>query len=370
MPKLGRTKGFDRKVKSLILKGNSIASVSKLLGCSWGKVNSALCRLEGVGEIKRIPGTRSPVVFEDGCLDNPKYTLASPENENSASTTHPTTRGAGTMDTNGGLIPQSDDMDKKGGILPRKGSENPCPGKLVGAHISGTYTMRIVKAGSMPETIRDINGYTIGWWDREPVKWGAIYYWRGSIRYEGDDIHFKAHQNGKGEFTTFCVTPQRRPVYYKTCTIVGPQEMEKQVALVRQILMDLGWEFDKSALSGVMHYGDINPSLLQYARPTMQNDFKGNPVHADCSHGNPEVEVYGDSPTAQEDIDLLNELPYRIKALEDGLTRLMAVSEKLLEMNNQILMITECQSQSILGLSETVSSVPSGPLTDYMDAYR
>lgn len=273
------------------------------------------------------------------------------------------------MDGNGSFSTQSEGVDKKGTILPRRGSENPNPGKLVGAHISGSYTMPITKVGQMPETIRDPNGFTIGWWDKNPVKWGAILYFRGAIRFEGDDIHFKVHQNSKGEFTTMCVTPQRRPVYYKTCTITGPQEMEKQVALVRQILIDLGWGFGQSSLSGVMHYGDINPALLQYANPAMKTDFEKNPVHADCSHGNPEVEIYGDSPQAQENIDILSELPYRIKALEDGLTRLMAVSERLLEMNSQLLAITECQSQSIMGLSER--SLTMGPASpDYLDAYR
>ena len=55
----------ESKVKALLLKGMSKSAVASKTGYSRSKVDKIVGRLTHYGEIRAIPGTKNPIIYED-----------------------------------------------------------------------------------------------------------------------------------------------------------------------------------------------------------------------------------------------------------------------------------------------------------------
>lgn len=288
-----------KKFKRILLAGNSIASASKELKIGKSTGYSYAQQLEFLGEIRRIPGTKNPLIYEDA--------------------KRPLSGNAGTVESPGndyGVVqyPETAPLSR--------------PDKMVRAHISGAYVVQVETVGDRGGRIADGQGYTIGGWHKTErlVKKTRVH--DGFLYGHHETIKFILYLASEGPKLN--IYPRPRPVYYKTATIEGPKAMENQVLEVCRNLERYGWKFrTRPALAGVMHYGDIDPRLLGIADP--MHDFDGAAVHTDTSPGYPEIEIYDDHETAQRDIVILSELPDRIIQITDALTEttnaLMVISD-------------------------------------------
>lgn len=305
-----------KKFKAYLLSGNSIASASKEMGIGRTTGYTLSKKLEYLGEIRRIPGTVNPIVWEDG--------------------KKPFSGSAGYIEKTEhdyGVV-TSDQY----GLTSR-------PEKFVRAHISGAYVTLVETVGERGGRIVDGEGYTIGGWQKDErlIKRTRVH----------DGFLYGHHEMTKfilylaSEGPKLNIYPRPRQVYYKSATVDGPRAMENQCLEVCRVLERHGWKFaTRPALAGVMHYGDIDPRLLGLADP--MTDFDGDPVHTDTSPGTPEVEIYGDSPTAQRDIVILSELPDRIVQITNTLAEtthaLMQISDGMDYLSKATIQLQQSQT--------------------------
>lgn len=318
-----------KKFKALLIEGHSckrasqIMHVSKTTGYEWAQ------KLEFLGEVRRVPGTLSPILYEDA-----KRGVDSVH----AGTSEKAEPKSGTVN---GVVTPTETATEEYAELSR-------PDKLVRAHISGAYVVKIETVGERPIRLADGQGLTIGGWARQErlVKNTRVH--DGFLYGFHEQIKFKLYLAAAGPKLN--IYPRPRQVYYKSCTIEGPKLMESQALEVCRVLERYGWAFDgRPALAGVMHYGDIDPRLIGLANRQHQDD--NAPVHCDVSNGEPEIEVYADSPTAQRDIDILSTLPERIvsitNALDSNTAALNTISNTMIELTNLSAQLQAIQAQTL-----------------------
>lgn len=303
---------FDRRVHRLICgcTGMTISSIARKFGCGWHTVERSIRRLETSGKIRCVDGCANPRIYENGerPLD-PYNTLGK------------------AID---GGTPQSDTPPMTNGEPKSKDGKFE---KTTRAHITGCYSVGIRRKGKMEKAIRDSDGYTIGYWNLEQKKLNASVYYSGAVSLNQEQIKFNANQNKYGEWTTLSVYPNPRRVYYATATVEAYRVMGEQVELVTKILSDDGWQFDGDPVfKGTMHYGEIAPELLRYAGRSFKEDFENAAIHADHSVPQGELEVYEDpfnKGRTQENINIMYDLPDRIRAIEDAVLGLYKLSKHI-----------------------------------------
>lgn len=318
-----------KKFKALLVEGHSckrasqIMKISKSTGYEWAQ------KLEFVGEIRRVPGTLSPILYEDAKRGvDPVHagTDAKAEPKNGI--------------VNGVVTPTETATEEY--------AELSRPDKLVRAHISGAYVAKVATVGDRPIRLADGQGLTIGGFARQERLVKSTRVHDGFLYGYHEQIKFKLYLAAAGPKLN--IYPRPRQVYYKNCTIEGPKLMESQALEVCRVLERYNWTFDgRPALAGVMHYGDIDPRLMGLANRQHQDD--NAPVHCDTSNGNPEIEVYADSPTAQRDIDILSTLPERIvsitNALDSTTAALNTISNAMLDLTNLSAQLQAVQTQTL-----------------------
>lgn len=318
-----------KKFKALLLEGHSakrasqIMKVSKTTGYEWAQ------KLEFLGEIRRVPETLSPILYEDAKrgVDSVRAGTIQKAEQKSGIVNPVVTRA------------ESDAEEY---------TEMSRPDKLVRAHITGAYVVQVDTVGERPIRLADGQGLTIGGWARQERLVKSTRVHDGFLYGFHEQIKFKLYLAAKGPKLN--IYPRPRQVYYKSCTIEGPKLMESQALEVCRVLERYGWSFDgRPALSGVMHYGDIDPRLIGLANRQHQDD--NAPVHADVSNGEPEIEIYADSPTAQRDIDILSTLPERIvsitNALDSNTAALSTISNTMIELTNLSAQLQAIQAQTL-----------------------
>lgn len=306
---------FDRRVRRLICgcSGMTISSIAKKFGCGWHTVERSIKRLEESGKIKCVDKCASPRIYEDGerPLD-PYRTLAREENPDVANPNSPPM-------TNGKQPTNDSRFDKTTRV-----------------HITGCYSVGIRRKGKMEKAIRDKDGYTIGFWNLEPKKLNASVYYSGAVSLNQEQIKFSAYQTKFGDWTSLSVYPNPRRVYYANATVEAYRVMGEQVEVVTKILAADGWQFDGDPVfKGTIHYGGIAPELLRYAGRSFKEDFDNATVHADHSVPEGELEIYEDpfnKGRTQENINIMYDLPDRIRAMEDAIIGLYKLSRHIVNL--------------------------------------
>ena len=331
-----------KKFKHLLLMGKSIPSVCKIMGIGKSTGYEYATKLEYLGEIRRVPGTLSPVLYEDA--------------------------------KKGGSFELSGQTEKSGtycpGVsldetAPEEQAELSRPDKLVRAHFAGAWVVLVEQVGDRPLRLADGQGYTIGGWAREERLMKGTRIHDGFLYGYHEQIKFKLYLASAGPKLN--IYPRPRQVYYKTATIDGPRALESQCLEVCRVLERYGWKFSaRPALSGVMHYGDIDPRLLGLACKGHQDD--NAPVHSDASGGTPEIEVYSDSPTAQRDIDILSTLPERIVSITAALVAtqdaLSLISDTMAQLSDALVGIQTVQAQTMEAFAKNMASQFATPAFD------
>lgn len=280
----------EQKIKELVLKGYPKKEIASIMGKGERTIYNTIEKLERIGHLIHIPGTRSPKAYEDGI-----------------STLSLKVCGSSGSDEDGRLC-----------IPPREEGLSPhpfvkAPKRTVRVHFAGAFSVGVTVEGNFGR-ISDDRGFTIGGWvDSYVLGDGATTVYRGYIRIDGGEVKFHYYKGTKAR--TMNIYPAERNVYYKHVTKDGESAIAEQVSKVMSVLRKHEWGFDGNASpNGDLHYGNLSPELLPFVDFDAPKDVEK--VFCDRSHGNPEIEVTARNPNAQNDIIELSELPMRLRMME------------------------------------------------------
>lgn len=279
----------EQKIKELVLKGYPRKEIASILGKGERTIYNTIDKLERIGHLVHIPGTRSPKAYEDG-ISAISLNICN----------H-----AGSFE-NGRL--NTPPIETPIPPLPFVTS----PKRTVRVHFAGAFSVGVNVEGRFGR-ISDDRGLTLGGWlDSHELKGGTPVY-HGYIRIDGGQVDFHYYKGKKAK--TLNIYPAERNVYYKHATKDGESAIAEQVSKVMAILRKHGWGFNGNASpNGDLHYGNISSELVPYVNFDAPKEV--DKVFCDRSHGNPEIETTARNPNAQNDIDELAELPMRLRMME------------------------------------------------------
>lgn len=353
---------FDRRVQRIICgtSGATISSIAKKFGCGWHTVERSIKRLEEKGKIRCIDKCASPRIYENGERKLDPY------------------------NTLGGSL--SDEMAKIHSPPMTSGDKTSRDGrfdKTTRAHITGSYTVGILKGGEVKKAIHDKDGFTIACWNIEPKKLNASIYYSGAVLLPSEQIKFNAYQSNDGEWTTLSIYPNPRRIYYANATVEAYRVMGEQAEIVTKILSEDGWKFDgQPVFKGTMHYGDIAPELLRYAGRSFKEDCDRASLHADHSIPEGELEIYEDAfdkQKTQDQINIIFDLPDRLLNMERNLVHLYRLldkqyelSQKNAEINQSLLANIQLQSTLLaeMGIIQGENALKTPYKTDDRTGYQ
>ena len=301
-----------KKTKRLVLAGINRKRLAQELGVSQRTAQAYIQRLVLMGELVDITGhpTSTPRVYDDAKKRVQFCTPPStPENP----------------------------IKKSGGVESTKDSATyPSDSEALRFHCTGAYICMVNILGDHNGRISDDRGLTVGGWS-DPVNCNGSIRQYGTLRLpEGDDLKFTLYLAKAGPKLT--VTPQPRDVYYKTANNEGPRALWTQVYSLINLLVDQhGWVFGDILYKGTNHgavlSGVIDP-LLKYME--LGHDSDNAPYHIDTSTGTPELEVYYDHDGAQDDVNLIFELPKRLEKIQASLVGVCKSVDHLAHITTQL----------------------------------
>lgn len=279
----------EQIIKELILKGTPRKEIARHLGKGTRTIYNTIEKLERIGHLIHIPGTRSPKAYEDGFTTlSLRYCNLAGSDENGTLNTPPIEGGIGPLP----FVTQ--------------------PAKTVRVHFAGAFSVGVTVEGNFGR-ISDDRGFTIGGWFGSHTLKGGTPVRHGYIRIDGGQIDFHYYQGKNAR--TMNVYPAERNVYYKRATTDGESAIAEQVSKALGILNKHGWGFDGNASpNGDLHFGTINEDLIPFVN--FDEPKQTDKVFCDRSHGHPEIETTARNPNAQNDIDCLAELPMRLRMME------------------------------------------------------
>ena len=363
-----RLTATERKVKALLLSGHSAFAIASELGIPKSTVYDLVARLTYLGEIRAVPGTRSPVIYEDpnvdrSCGDNPPTGGWESESGNYG-------RAVENSGPFGMSESQSDTplpaIDLTGIYV---GSR--CPEGYVAAHMSGgiRYT-KVRKVGSF-EPIRGVDGKTCGLWEPEkPTKMNGNRVRVATVHVFGTDMRLQFRQGSKGGLV-FTVNPGRiylDPKRFET------QDEAKSVFLDRALyiaglLRANGWQLTDPQIRGMFDYAIPESPLVAHLVKGV--DAPGD-IFVDTSPGVPEVEMSeSHGLTDWERVQVFANMPSEIiaakrrsdvlEARTDTLARLATAHQTRLDgldaTMDRIIGIQEKQATALINVVEATNSL-------------
>ena len=263
----------ELRVKAALLEGQTMRRASDTLTIKYTTVRGITHRLEYLGEIRRIPTCKSPMLFEDPrALSKERE---SPKNE-----------------TNVGYVPTSSGDDS--GEHDRKETR---------IHLNGSVLFEVLHVGNY-DTIRDKNEYVLGEWTKTVSLKGRTDRY-GEIRVFGDVYRFSHRHGSNGSNTLALWVPEIWAMPGESRTY-GEDTILDRSRHIAALLRLAGWRLSEPEIRGDMHYAHNDPALLRHMDRSRSR--AGAELWADTSHGDPELEV-----GTAEDNDILVELPTIIR---------------------------------------------------------
>ena len=361
-PRLNAT---ERKVKALLLSRHSAHAIASTLGIPKSTVYDYVNRLTHLGEIRAVPGTKSPVIYEDPNIDydNPPTGGWDAESGNYG-------RAVGNDGSSGMSEEQSDPLlphiDLTGIYVGSK-----CPEGYVAAHMSGgiRYT-KVRKIGSF-DPIKDIHGRTCGIWEPEkPTKMNGNRVRVAAIHIFGADMKLQFRQGSKGG-TVFTCNPGR---IYLDPKLFESKEEAKAVFIDRALyiaglLRKNGWQLTDPEIRGMFDYAiPESPIVAHLVKGT---DAPGD-IFVDTSPGVPEAEMSeAHGLTDWEKVQVFANMPSEIIAAKrrsevlesrtDALARLSVSHQERLDgldsTMDRLIGIQEKQATALISVVEATNSL-------------
>ncbi len=271
---------IERQVKGLILQGNSRSAVARQLAITRSRVNKIVGRLVHYGELRAIPGTQSPVIYED-----PNYCRILPPTGVTPEKSSNTTR---LSDSD-----PSDDADARPiqHVLDSTGisTDRECPDGYVEAHLNGGIRFTVDRQGDL-EDIHDRQGLTIGYWStRDNVK-GAQGTFILDLRLWNQVITAQFRIGNAGNMM-FMLYPSRLyldPSKFRNQDEAGDAFIDR-ANYISDLLTEHGWQIHSPQIRGTLEYAIRDHPLMEFL-PQGQVP-PGSDVFIDTSKGVPEVEM-------------------------------------------------------------------------------
>lgn len=284
-----RLRKEESDVKKWLLSGYSATAVSKRTGYSRSRVSKIINRLIHYGEIRRVPGTTNPVIYEEPFPEEtfPLKGEESPGSDNMGSVSDLTgpPEAPEAAEEVPSVVQRTDlKLVRMTGIS----TDKVCPDGYVEAHMTGCINMQVVTVGGF-NVIRDPSGCTAGFWtDPKPMR-GSVAH-GGEVRIFNQTVKWQYREGNKGS-KTFQLFPGRiflDPKQYKS------EEEAKDVFIdratfVASLLARDGWQLRNPQIRGEFEYAIRDHPLVGLM--TKGSIPSGSDIVIDTSKGVPEAEM-------------------------------------------------------------------------------
>ena len=294
----------ESKVKALLLKGMSKSAVASKTGYSRSKVDKIVGRLTHYGEIRAIPGTKNPIIYEDprSVIPFPPTEGTSSENDNTATVSELTDPADNSS---------APDVDISVLRHPGVSLDNVCPDGYVEAHIKGCIRLSLDAVGSF-DTIRDPAGFTIGYWtDPKRIRGSTTY--SGEIRLLGQSITWQYRVGNRGSLT-FDLYPSRifiDPLKFNSHDEVRDIFVDR-ANFIAKLFSGIGWKLTNPQINGRLEYADRDSPLVGLI--TKDQIPPDGDIDIDTSFGVPEAEIK--EPSEFEKVQIWMNTPTEILKLK------------------------------------------------------
>ncbi len=270
----------ERKVKGLILSGHSRHAIASKLGIAKSTVYDIVANLEHYGEIRAIPGTKNPVIYEDPNISTP----LPPKGEESSDSGN----NGRAVQNNGPSGNWKDDLPEVNLTGIHVGKE--CPDGYVIAHMSGGIRFEQVRKIGNFDPIKDVHDQTCGFWEPEkPTNMKGNRVRSAKIHVFGADMKLQFRMGSKGGLV-FTVNPGRIHLDPKR---FDSMEDAKAVFIDRALyiaclLRRNGWQLTGPQIKGLFDYALEKSPVVAHLPKGM--DAPGD-IFVDTSPGEPEAEM-------------------------------------------------------------------------------
>jgi len=291
----------ERIVLSKLIQGRSRYSIARETGYAYSSVNDIVSRLIFYNEIRAVPGTNNPVLYDyvrnvtDSVSPSPKGDVSEKayESISYAKKSH---------------IPTPDELTKKWRV-----------------HLKGYIKMKVVTEGRM-ETIHDGRNIAVAKWVGQGNPNGRKEYEAIFYAY-GRELKFNYRRGNKGT-KTIAFWPQ--DVFLENEEKEqGPEKLIDRAKYIRIFLQKYGWVLEPPEVKGKWHFAINEPKLAEQYKDVAYDDNAESWV--DTSGGSLEVET-----STSENAEILNNLPSKVKGIYAKLSEVDDEETKLRKENKRL----------------------------------
>lgn len=280
----------DMKIKDLLLSGCSRNQVASMLNMPSSSVYSAVKRLEDYDELRWVPGTVSPAIYEDP--KNPRN--QSPKGDcgqklgncggPAAVPSLPNTL-RGPPQTPDGGASDTTDMSSDRPII---SSDRECPFGYAAPHLSGQISMTVEKVGTF-EPLR-LGEKIVGEWRSEWSELNGSKQLMGQIDMFGQLMRFHYRVGNKSGRQFFYFFPERAFVDIDRLPRHKiPEIFRGRAEAVAAVLGRNGWSLKDPVISGEIHLAWPDHPAARFVNRRVHID--GADVVTDNSPGYAELEM-------------------------------------------------------------------------------
>lgn len=308
----------EQRVFNLLSDGMSVSAVARRLKMPYSSTNDITHRLEYYGVIRRVPGTKSPALYEP--TEDSKEVRAetkeqSPKGDCGTEIRYPL-GGATFCPTPSsdsvivGMQPESERLAVLGVY---RGDEPPEGfGRI---HIGGGIYFEIRKVGTF-DPLKDSKGLYIGYWN-QPVRINGAWSTSGAVRVFGQESTFRFQQGDKGK-NSFEYHPAKGiyvdPNHFRDSNDAAALLIRDSV-YVTDVLRQTGWQLTNPVIKGKLHLAWPDHPLIQHVNPNVT--YENGDIVVDCSPGRPEMEMeHIETPEDWKKAQLMAEFPTRFLGME------------------------------------------------------
>lgn len=318
----------ERKVKAMLLSGHSRHAIASKLNMPKSSVYDVVANLEHYGEIRAIPGTKNPVIYEDPNISGNPTNLP-PKGEES-----------GDSGSNGWAVRNNGTSGSWSEGLPEVNftgiSIGPdCPEGYVVAHMSGGIRFTKVRKVGTFDPIKDVHGHTVGIWDPEkPTNMKGNRVRSATVHIFGVDTKVQIRFGSKGGMV-FMVYPGRLfldPLKFDSKDEAKAVFVDRAL-YIAGLLRQNGWQLTDPEIKGL--FDCALPSSPIVAHIPQGEDVHDGDIFVDTSPGIPEAEMseaHG-GMTDWEKVQIFANLPTEIKSAR---ARLSSVESSASEAHSKI----------------------------------
>ena len=308
----------ERRVLNLLVSGQSVSMAARHLGMPYSSVYDITNRLVHYGLIRRVPGTRSPALYEstDAEVDSVTEIDGQSPIGDCDDGIRRCVGGAAfcpTLPKGSVIVGQQPETD--GLAVPGVYRGDEPPEGFGRIHIAGGVYFDVRKVGTFDQ-LKDSRGLYIGYWN--PTKRiNGGYSTSGAVRVFSQESTFRFQQGDKGR-SSFEYHPAKGiyvdPRFFKD-TNDAAALIIRDAVYVADVLRQTGWQCVNPFIKGKLHLAWPDHPLIQHVNSNVT--YENGDLVVDCSPGRPELEMeHLETVEDWRKAQLMAELPSRFLDME------------------------------------------------------